>query len=83
MRFQDQQRTGHRVLKAIYHLTLEDPDRATYLKDVQQATGLTLKEVQDACKSLQKSGWIARTNLRVEMTHEGVARSEKLIEQAP
>jgi len=81
MKFSDKQQTERRVLKAIYHLTLETPDRETYLKDVQGATGFGLKEIQDACKTLQKAGHIERTNFRIALTDAGVAHSEKLIAQ--
>jgi predicted methyltransferase len=81
MKFADRQNHERRVLKAIYHLTLEDLDRATFLGEVQAATGLPFKEVQDVCKALQKSGYIERTNLRIAITDEGIAYSEKLIEQ--
>lgn len=82
MKFADAQRNERKVLKTVYHLTMEDPERATFIQDVQQATGLPLKELQDHCKTLQKSGYIERTNFRIVMTDEGVTRAEKMIEQA-
>ncbi|AGY59318.1 hypothetical protein [Gloeobacter kilaueensis] len=81
MRFVDKHQSELKTLKAIYHLALEDPEHATYLKDVQVASGLGLKDLQDACKALQKSGYIERTNFRIVLNDEGVAHCEKLIEQ--
>ncbi len=82
MKFADKRQTEHKVLQTIYHLALEDLEHATYLRDVQNATGLGAKELQDVCKVLQKSGYIERSNFRVTITDDGVAYAEKLIEQA-
>lgn len=82
MKFGDKQQNEHKTLKAIYHLTLEDFERATYIKEVQNATGLGSKDLQDVCKALQKMSYIEKQNFRIAITDEGVTQAEKLIEQS-
>jgi predicted transcriptional regulator len=77
MRYADKKEAEDKVLKTVYHLSLEDPDRSTYLTNVQHATGLGQKEIQDICKILIKRGHIERTNFRLTITDEGVHYAEK------
>jgi predicted transcriptional regulator len=77
MRYSDKKEAEDKVLKTVYHLSLEDPERSTFLTNVQHATGLGQKEIQDICKILIKRGQIERTNFRLTITDEGVNYAEK------